>query len=137
MDMQGGMPASLAAQMSSLMGKDQKKLLSLFKTLSKDNQQSVLDFVEFLACRDQENSVKEIKESLSEPAHEKAPEGESVIKAIKRLGRIYYMVDRGLLLNETSTLMTRHLMQGVPAAEIIVDLELLFKKTYESMREQK
>ena len=41
------------------------------------------------------------------------------------------MLDKSLLLNETSALMTQHVMQGKDAVEVIDELELLFRRVYE------
>lgn len=132
-DMPMDMSGNLAAQLSSALGKDAKKLVKLFKDLGTEDKQTLLSFAEFLQGRDPSQTAEPTDERLAEPEYEVGPEGESVIKAIKRLGRVYYMVDKSLLLNDTSSLMTRHLMQGAPAQEIIVELEILFKTTYQSI----
>ena len=43
------------------------------------------------------------------------------------------MVDRATLLNETSSLMSQHLMQGRAAVEVIDELETLFEKRYHAL----
>jgi hypothetical protein len=42
------------------------------------------------------------------------PSQESVVAAIKRLSKTYEMLDRGPMLNETSALMSAHVLQGRP-----------------------
>jgi hypothetical protein len=41
------------------------------------------------------------------------------------------MLDKSDLLHEASELMTTHLMQGRPAAEVIDELEVVFRRHYE------
>ena len=59
------------------------------------------------------------------------PEQESVIKAIKRLNATYPMLERNKLLHETSNQMTRHVIHGVPALQVIDELEVMFLRHYE------
>jgi 2-polyprenyl-6-hydroxyphenyl methylase / 3-demethylubiquinone-9 3-methyltransferase len=51
------------------------------------------------------------------------PAVESVVKAIKRLMATYPMLARDKLLNDTSALMTQHVVHKRPAVEIIDELE--------------
>ena len=60
------------------------------------------------------------------------PEKESVIKAVKRLMQTYPMLDRDRLLQDTSALVTRHVMHKAPAAGVIDELELMFKRHYDA-----
>ena len=41
------------------------------------------------------------------------------------------------MLNETSTFMTQHIMQGRAAAEVIDDLEAMFRNFYEKQIQEK
>jgi hypothetical protein len=43
------------------------------------------------------------------------------------------MVDRAKMLNETSTLMTQHIMHGRDAVEVINELEIMFRTRYETI----
>ena len=61
------------------------------------------------------------------------PENESVVAAIKRLTATYPMLDKPQLLNETSALMTKHVMQGVGVVEVIDELEDLFLRFYNEL----
>jgi hypothetical protein len=53
------------------------------------------------------------------------------VAAIKRLSDTYFMLDRSLLLDETSSLMTAHLMSGRSAVEVVDELEQLFQQKYQ------
>ena len=41
------------------------------------------------------------------------------------------MLDKAKMLHESSTLMTQHVMQGRAAADVIDDLEAVFRRYYE------
>ena len=59
-----------------------------------------------------------------------------MVVAIKRLRATYPMLDPAKLLNETHDLMTQHVMQGRKAAEVIDELEVLFRRYYEQLAQQ-
>lgn len=105
----------------------EKKLLRLFGSLSPEQQDTVLAFMEFLSARNPvpETVVPQTPQSIPRPAEE------SVVKAIKRLRETYPMLNPDKLLHETSGLMMKHVMNGKPAAEVIDELEALFARHYE------
>ncbi len=108
---------------------DAKKLLRIFRGLDEGDQRSLLAFAEFLAAREA-GGVAPARQVVA-PADIPRPEEESVMKAIKRLMATYPMLDRGKLLNDTSMAMSKHVMHGVPAVEVIDELEITFKRHYE------
>ncbi|MHB1676665.1 MAG: hypothetical protein ACYCSS_03865 [Sulfuriferula sp.] len=105
----------------------EKKLLSHFRSLDAAQQQTAMDFMAFLAARTQAPANTEV----AQPADLPRPAQESVIKAVKRLRATYSMLEPGKLLNDTSTQMTRHMIHGVTAEEVIDELERVFKQHYE------
>jgi len=111
------------------MAADGKQLLRLFRGLSPARRDALLEYAEFLAGRDQAEGHNAVPQ---EPVPIPRPEQESVVKAIQRLMASYPMLDRNKLLHETSAQMTRHVMQGVPAGEVIDELEIIFRRQYES-----
>ena len=111
---------------------DSKRLLALFRGLSESRQQALTEFAEFLASKE---SAESDNTPALEPLPIPRPEQENVVKAIQRLRQTYPMLDSGALFNEASTQMTRHLMHGVPATEVIDELERIFLKQYESSRQ--
>lgn len=113
------------------MTKVEKKLLSIYRNIDQQSQTSLLDFAEFLLARIDERE-SQIDEPLKGPTPEIPQENESVIAAIKRLQRTYNMLDTSSLFNEASGLMSAHMVQGRPAIEVIVELEALFDKNYQS-----
>lgn len=111
---------------------DGKRLLGLFRSLSEPRQQALVEYAEFLAARESKDPDAAVpQEPLSIPR----PEQENVVKAIQRLRQTYPMLDSGSVFTEASAQMTRHLMHGVPANEVIDELERIFLKHYESRRQ--
>lgn len=108
------------------MTRDERRLLNIFRGLTPPHATALLEFAEFLEAKSQ----REAPTVLVPLAIPRASE-ESVVKAIKRLSATYPMLDKGRLFNETSTLMTQHVMQGRPAPEVIDELEALFKRFYD------
>ncbi len=113
----------------------ERRLIKFYRSLAPADQETLLAFGEFLASRGAAH-VPEASEPL-EPASIPRPREESVVGAIKRLSRKYYMLDRGAMLNDTSSLMGAHVLQGRPAAEVIDELEDLFARRYAEYREEK
>ena len=110
----------------------QNRLLKFYRRLTEGDKESLLAFAEFLAGRAGErgDALADGKHPLEPKAIARPPE-ESVIAAIKRLSETFYMLDRSDMLNETSTLMSSHVLQGRPAAEVIDDLEVMFQRSYD------
>ena len=109
--------------------KEQRKLLDRYKNLSSTDQSSLLAFAEFLTSK----AASEVEESEL-PAKLNIiprPVDESVPKAIKRLAKSYPMLDDVELLHRCSALMSEHILQGRASCEVIDELELLYKQSYE------
>jgi hypothetical protein len=109
---------------------DQRKLLKLFKGLDKKDQAVLITFAEFLHKRESSPNGDDDQELSHDPIHVERPEDESVVAAIKRLTSSYHMLDTSVLLTETSSLMTSHLIHGRSAPEVIDELEALFNQEY-------
>ena len=109
----------------------EKKLLKLYSGLTPEQQVTLLQFAEFLL---EKGSVDySVAEPIPEPDIIERPSEETVVAAIKRLTASYPMLDRDKLFHETSSLMTRHVMQGEDATLIIDELEVLFQKKYQQL----
>ncbi len=113
------------------MASQRDELGRIFARLNEEGRRSLLDYATFLLAR---HGVEEA-EAIPEPERVPRPENESVVKAIKRLSASYSMVDRGRILHKTSALMAEHVMQGRAAAEVIDDLEALFEREYQKLKE--
>lgn len=111
---------------------EERHLRKLYRELSPQDQATLLRFAEFLAAGKQ--PVAAPPETFPDPEPIPRPAQESVIKAIKRLTATYPMIGRDRLLNETSSLMTAHVLHGKPAVEVIDELEALFLRHYEEMK---
>jgi hypothetical protein len=109
----------------------QRRLLALFSSLGEQDRSSLLAFAEFLAAR--AVPAAEPMEA-QEPRLVPRPDRESVIAAIRRLSEGYHMLDKSQMLHETSALMSAHVLQGKPAAEVIDELESLFVAHFERYR---
>ena len=108
------------------MNKQEKQLLTLFRKLGEDQQTSLMHFAEFLQVK-----AAEIPKNVEQPKFIEPKPGETVVGALKRLSASYFMLDKATMLNETSSIMAQHIMQGREKAEVIEELETLFKTYYE------
>ncbi|MGA0032819.1 MAG: hypothetical protein ACO3HA_05690 [Burkholderiales bacterium] len=107
----------------------EQELLALFRRLSGDDRQALLAFAQFLGTRkEQAGTAVDSPPALPQP--EPRPDGESVVMAIKRLTRVYPMLDRRRLMGPTSLLMSQHALQGRPATDVIEELEVVFERHY-------
>ena len=105
--------------------KTEKRILDILGELPEAQVTALLEYAEFLAAR--YGGPKEV----TVPLDIQRPDKESVVKAIKRLGATYPMLDRAKMLNETSVLMTQHVIHGRDAVEVIDELEIMFRRHYE------
>ena len=107
-------------------------MLQLFAQLDDQNKHSLIAFAEFLANRDRQVPEQESGDSTTEqPKPIPRPPQESVVKAIRRLSTSYFMLDRKQMLDQTSSLMMSHVIQGRDAVSVIDDLEKLFVQHYQ------
>ncbi len=113
------------------MNSRERKLLNRFRVLSEAEAETLFVFAEFLATR-----AEAAPAVLPEPVDVPRPELESVVGALKRLSATYAMLDKAKMLNETSTIMTQHIMQGRDKVEVIDELEVVFQRHYETLRNE-
>jgi hypothetical protein len=113
---------------------EEKKLLKVYRALGDEQRRTLYAFAEFLATREPETATVQVV--VPEPNLVPRPEKESVVKAIKRLMSTYHMLERNKLLHETSGFMTKHLIHGKPADEVIDELEVMFARHYERFKEE-
>lgn len=112
---------------------DEERLLKAFAQLSATQRETLQSFAEFLVSQ-ADNSPEE-SGPPAEPQPIPRPASETVVAAIKRLNATYFMLeDRSGLLNESSALMTQHVMQGRDLCEVIDELEALFARFYDEWR---
>ncbi|NOZ10732.1 MAG: Crp/Fnr family transcriptional regulator [Gammaproteobacteria bacterium] len=108
----------------------EQRLATIFRGLSNSKRAGLLDFAEFLYSR--ENGER--KDTVAkEPLPISRPGEETVVKAIQRLTVTYPMIDATDLMNESTTLVTQHVMEGRSAKEVIDDLEALFQSHHERL----
>ena len=115
----------------------EKRLAEILNRLPAAQAGALLEFAEFLLMRHgavgQEEMQKTRAVEISAPINIPRPAEETVVKAVKRLRATYPMLDARKLLNQTSELMTSHMVQGREAVEVIEELEVLFRSHYEKL----
>jgi hypothetical protein len=109
---------------------DEGKLLGLFGRLEPQQQDKLIAFAEFLTGGAPGEAAASAPLAIPRPA------GETVTMAIRRLTRTYPMLDRKRLMGEASRFMAQHALEGRPAIEVIDELERVFARHYQMMREQ-
>jgi len=118
----------------------EKRLVEIFQRLPAAQAEALVEFAEFLLMRHgaagQEPARHIGSAEIPAPVDIPRPTGETVVKAVKRLRVTYPMLDARKLLNQTSELMTQHLVQGREAAVVIEELEILFRSSYEKLIEK-
>jgi hypothetical protein len=107
-----------------------RKLLEVFTSLPNGERDSVLAFAEFLAARAPTTEPPQLRPTPRPPV-------ESVVGAIKRLSATYPMLDKAKLLNETSALMSQHILQGRAASAVIDELERTFLTHYQRLLDER
>lgn len=121
---------------------DESRLLELLNELNEPDRHALIRYAEFLAGRPATGLPQPQAAAPAEPPPPETPkpiprpESESVIKAVKRLSESYYMLDKNKLLNETSPLVTEHVMYGKAAEEVIDRLEAVFEEHYQAYLER-
>lgn len=110
-----------------------KKLVEIFRQLSESDQFALLAFAEFLGSRPKEE--KRFRRELEKPKQVTPKQNESVIAALKRLSASYPMLNKAKMLNETSVLVSQHVMEGRDRQEVISELEAVFEKHYQKLLE--
>ncbi|WP_354671179.1 Crp/Fnr family transcriptional regulator [Thiohalobacter sp. IOR34] len=120
------------------------RLLDIFQSLGAADQATLLSFAEFLHSRSGAGAAtvpapvaSPEPPPVEEPRDIPRPAEESVIKAVKRLAATYPMLDKSKMLNETSGLVTQHVIMGRDAAEVIDELEAVFARCYEDYRAER
>lgn len=114
---------------------EEKKLLALFGKLDSGQRQTLIEFAGFLATRVPQASDG-APSAPQQPLPIARPETETVVMAIRRLTQTYPMLDRRKLLGDTSKYVSQHALEGRPAAEVIDELEVVFSRHFEGMRDE-
>ena len=109
-----------------------KQITKLISQLNEQDQKTLMAFAEFLHANKTSHP-----ENIAKPKIIPPMDGESVIAALKRLSAMYYMLDKTKMLNETSELVSQHVMQGREKTEVIALCEKLFEDHYQSMLNKK
>jgi hypothetical protein len=116
------------------MNSEERRVTRLYRSLSATDRAILIAFGEFLAQRAL-GAAAPGPAARREPEVIERPGRETVVAALKRLRLVYTMLDHGVLLHEASALMSTHVLQGRPAANVIDELEALFARHYTAYRE--
>ena len=108
---------------------DSKRLAQVFGLLSSEDKAALLAFAEFLLSR-ADDSSDAVEQGPLEPNRIEPKPGETVVAAIKRLSQSYHMLNRREMLNDTSVLMSAHVIQGRSKESVIDELETQFQRHY-------
>lgn len=115
----------------------EKRLAEIVQRLPAAQAATLLEFAEFLLARHGNAASEEGSPAgavaVPPPVEMPRPAEETVVKAVKRLRATYPMLDARKLLNQTSELMTQHIVQGREAVEVIEEMEILFRTHYEKL----
>jgi hypothetical protein len=117
-----------------MMADHKDRLAEILTRLDEADRESVLAFAEFLASRKPSGAQPA---PVAEPEPIPRPQRESVVAALRRLSETYHMLDKSTVLHESSGLMSQHIMQGRDAVEVIDELEVVFRRHYESYLDRK
>jgi hypothetical protein len=130
-------PWTLTIAQPGAMTASERRLLALYRMLSSHEQETLLAFGEFLQQRGAagKDAAPDPGVEVPEPAPIPRPAGESVVAGLKRLSQTYSMLSKTEMLNATSELVARHIMQGSDAAQVIDRLEDIFREHYRKLRE--
>jgi len=102
-------------------------LSDLMSQLNSEQRQSIFDYARFLAHQSKltiVESVPVIPNLINRPLNE------TVVQAIDRLKKSYFMLDLDILFNDVAGLMEKHILQGLVAPIVIDELELCFQTYY-------
>jgi hypothetical protein len=121
------------------MASSERHLLELYRLLGADEQATLLAFAEFLHQRGTSVTASGPASpvEIPEPVPIARPAHESVVTGLKRLSQTYPMLSKTEMLNATSELVARHIMQGTDPAEVIDQLEDIFREHYRKLREDR
>jgi hypothetical protein len=104
----------------------EKRLLAAARELEEGERETLIGFAEYLGQRGEKE-----ERPTPEPLDIPRPEKETVVKAIRRLSATYPMLEKAKMLDETSSLMAEHTLQGREAESVIDELETIFYRHYE------
>jgi len=134
----------------------EQRLQEILRSLPDAEAASLLDYAEFLLNRAPQNQLLQALSTAAamtgktnnttpstpaatakveakniEPANIPRPETETIIGAVKRLSETYHMLSKEKILHETADLVGQSLMGTRDTAEVIDELEEIFRRYYE------
>ena len=115
----------------------EQQLLELYRSLGSEDRATLGAFAEFLRQRGMSpvDTKRAQRVEIPEPAAIARPPQESIVAGLKRLSQTYPMLSKTEMLNATSELVARHIMLETDAAQVIDQLEDIFREHYRQLRE--
>jgi len=98
------------------------KLVALVEQLDADGRRTLLEYAEFLVSR--------VEVPVAPRRTSARPPGETVLEAIRRLNRDFPGLRRGALMQPVGELLSQHMVDARPAAEVIAELEALYARAH-------
>lgn len=109
--------------------RERQRLLSAWRQLDAEDRRNVRLFAEFLVQR--QTACDEVAHPPpSEPLPIAKPDGETAVKALKRLKKTYPMIETDLTLLEQASQVLMQKVMGSADVEVISRLEALFSDRY-------
>ena len=108
----------------------ERRLLEQFHALPPAVQDGLLDYLDFLYRKYEDQRVREAARHVP---FARPPE-ETVVGAMQRLRKTYPDLDVDSILHRASALMSEHVVGGRSAGDVIDDLEELFRRRHEQQR---
>lgn len=112
------------------MDPEQKRLMSIWRSLSQSDRNTLLLFAKFLKHQagDEEDQEVVSQHPISLPK----PPGESAVLALKRLKKSYPMIDTDMSMLDEATRLIMQKVMGAEDAVVIEQLEKLFENRYQT-----
>jgi hypothetical protein len=116
----------------------ERQLLEIFRSLGPADRATLQAFAEFLHQRVPAgaDATRVAIADVPDPVAIARPPEESVVAGLKRLSQTYPMLSKTEMLNATSELVARHILSGTDSAQVIDQLEDIFREHYRRLREQ-
>ena len=96
------------------------KLVALVEKLDDAGRRTLLEYAEFLVSRVEVDDASERTTA--------GPPGETVLQAVRRLNRDYPDLRKAALMQPVGALLSQHMVDARPAAEVIDELEALYAR---------
>lgn len=103
-------------------------LLELFSKLDDADKSHLISYAQYLGSTKREP----VESGLNlKPKFERGPDNETVVSAVRRLRKIYFMLEPRTLLGEVGEIITRCSVESGAVPEAIIELEKIFSRHFD------